>query len=328
MEAVSRPLQYGGCCPCSKRSGDRFHFGWGCFVGFVAVALFAFSARAEWKYYAKDETGNPTNVACITDGSWILQVNGLSLDSGTITIGLNNNYDTKILAGSGVLDLRGLKVTYNSTVCDKIKLNGFAFYNCKTLTEFYADNLTDIAYGHNFWKTSSLKHIELGGTFASLGLWEFYECPVTNLVVNSKNFKSFSKIFNFNGAALKTLTITTTNAVSYTPGDGRTDAVTNLTVNGPAWTQTALDNLLAKHSGADGSTAATAAKPCTIYVDKSMGWDGTGDYAQDWSPSALTAAEKAVKPKKCFGVYVTKAGARKAWLANTANSKGLLLIVR
>jgi hypothetical protein len=35
-----------------------------------------------------------------------------------------------------------------------------------------------------------------------------------------------------------------------------------------------------------------------------------------------------VKPKKCFGVYVTKAGARKAWLVNTANSKGLLLIVR
>ena len=103
-------------------------------------------------------------------------------------------------------------------------------------------------------------------------------------------------------------------------------------MNGPAWTQTALDNPLGYHSGADGESEKTAAKPCTIYVDKSMGWDGTGDYApqgdEAWSPSALTDYEKAVKPKKCFGVYVTKAGARKAWLVNTANSKGLLLIVR
>ena len=298
-------------------------------IAACAVALFAFSARAEWKFYEAGAEGNPTNVACITDGNWVLKVNSRLSSSGTLVMGNGaNSYESIVKAGSGVLDLRGLKVTYNSTVYDKIKLNGYAVYKCSKITEFYADNLTDIASGYNFSKASSLKHVELGGTFASLGTWEFESCPVTNLVINSKNFKSFSKIFYYGGVALKTLTITTTNAVSYTPGDGRTDAVKTLTVNGPAWTQTALDNILGCHSGADGSTATTAAKPCTIYVDKSMGWDGTGDYAQGWSPSALTDYEKAVKPKKCFGVYVTAAGARKAWLVNTANSKGLLLIVR
>ena len=256
-----------------------------------------------------------------------MQVNGLSSASGTITIGGDANFNTRILAGSGVLDLRGLKVTADDGKdYDKINLQQYAFRG-SVMTEFYADNITEVG-SYAFCKSSGVKNIELGGTFASLGLWDFEECPVTNLVINSKNFKSFYKIFYFNGVALKTLTITTTNAVSYTPGDGRTDAVKTLTVNGPAWTQTALDNILGCHSGADGSTAEKAAKPCTIYVDKSMGWDGTGDYAQDWSPSALTDYEKAVKPKKCFGVYVTAAGARKAWLVNTANSKGLLLIVR
>ena len=257
-----------------------------------------------------------------------MQVNGLSSASGTITIGGDANFNTRILAGSGVLDLRGLKVTVDGKDCDKINLQKYAFRG-SVMTEFYADNITEVG-SYAFCKSSGVKNIELGGTFASLGLYTFYENnSVTNLVINSKNFKTFYRIFFYSGA-LKTLTITTTNAVSYTTvsSDYQKDKVTNLTVNGPAWTQANLDNILANHSGADGSTAETAAKPCTIYVDKSMGWDGTGDYAQGWSPAALTDAEKAVKPKKCFGVYVTKAGARKAWLVNTANSKGLLLIVR
>ena len=294
-------------------------------IAACAVALFAFSARAEWKYYAAGADGNPTNVACITDGSWILQVS-LSSASGTITIG--GDYTTKILAGSGVLDLRGLKVTVDGKDYDKINLQKYAFRG-SVMTEFYADNITEVG-SYAFSNSPGVKNIELGGTFASLGLYTFNENnSVTNLVINSKNFKTFYRIFFYSGA-LKTLMITTTNAVSYTTvsSDYQKDKVTNLTVNGPAWTQANLDNILANHSGADGSTAEKAAKPCTIYVDKSMGWDGTGDYAQDWSPSALTDYEKAVKPKKCFGVYVTAKSERKAWLVNTANSKGLLLIVR
>ena len=297
-------------------------------IAACAVALFAFSARAEWKYYAATDTDNPTStnktpVACITDGNWVLQVYGKN--NGVVTLGSGNYATTAVYSGNGVLDFRDWQIKIEESVYNKIDLGAGALRGAK-ITEFYANNLTGLS-GYGFWN-ATVKHAELGGTFASLGTWEFYGTGVTNLVINSKNFKSFGKIFFFDGATLKTLTITTTNAVSYTPSDNRRDAVKTLTVNGPAWTQTALDNILGYHSGADGSTAETAAKPCTIYVDKSMGWDGTGDYAQGWSPSALTDAEKAVKPKKCFGVYVTAAGARKAWLVNTANSKGLLLIVR
>ena len=313
MEAVSQPLQYGGCCPCSKRSGHRFHSGWGCFVGFIAVALFAFSARAEWKFYPEGKDGNPTNINCITDGNWILQTTDWwSGDVVTITIG-NSDYNGCVIAGSGVLDFRGQKITRPDTgkVYDKISLRGYAFYKCSTLTEFYADNISSL--GGSAFFNSSVKNVEVGGTFASLGANVFY-CSLTNLVVNSKNFNAINGQTFGEGKKLKTISITTTNAVSVSAESFQYEAgaLKTLTVNGPAWTQTALDNLLAKHSGADGSTAEKAAKPCTIYVDKSMGWDGTGDYAQGWSPSALTDAEKAVKPKKCFGVYVTAAGARKA----------------
>ena len=203
MEAVSRPLQYGGCCPCSKRSGHRFHSGWGSFVGFIAVALFAFSARAEWKFYPTGKDGNPTNINCITDGNWILQTTDWwSGDGVTITIG-NSDYNGCVIAGSGVLDFRGQKITRPDTgkVYDKISLRGYAFYKCSTLTEFYADNITEVG-SYAFCKSSGVKNIELGGTFASLGTWEFESCPVTNLVINSKNFKSFSKIFYYNRISL------------------------------------------------------------------------------------------------------------------------------
>ena len=46
---------------------------------FVACALlvgFVSAAHGAWTYYAADVAGNPTNVACVTDGNWIFQVSG------------------------------------------------------------------------------------------------------------------------------------------------------------------------------------------------------------------------------------------------------------
>ena len=293
----------------------------------VATAAFAASAT-EWKYYAAGAEGNPTTVACITDGNWVLEVGNLDASTGTITFG-RGNYNTCITQGEGVLDLRGTLTVDGVAYEKKIFNTDFARPYAGGITEFYADNVTSFG-SRAFHNCRTVTTASISGTFPSIGENCFNGCSaLTSVVLNSKELASIGGSAFGEANKLTAIEITSDLEVTVTATamNWKKGYLTSLTINSPvAWSSTNIDILLkGQGTGAndggvpvrDGTTEATADKLCTIYAN-----------SEKWSSLAatLTDAETAVKPKKCFGVY--REGSRKAWLVANNEKRGFAIIVR
>ena len=280
-------------------------------VSLVALLGFAaFAATAtEWTYYAKGAEDSPySTAACITDGNWVLKA-GLSTVTKVLTLPGNKCY----VSGSGVLDLRQPTingVVYSLQLGDNNAPNG-AFLGTADITEFYADTLSTVKGTYQFRNCTSLTKAELSGTLTAMSNQFFDGCTaLTTVVLNLPGLTDIGSPAVF-PSVLQTLAITTDNAVGVA-ADCVLPNLKSLTINGPAWETAELDKLLCK------VTATTADKNCTLYANKDT-WSSLA--------SAVTDAETAVKPKKCFGVY--REGSRKAWLvANNVDPVPFRIIIR
>ncbi len=254
--------------------------------------------------------GNPTTVACITDGNWVLKV--AAINHSTALVGLQSK---RVVSGEGILDLR------EPTIDGKVYTlrlgpwaGGYAFQDGSTITEFYADNVAYLGSAGTFIRCKGLTTVSISGTFDTVGGSCFNLCTaLTNVVLNSTALKAIGGSAFQESKKLTAIEITSDLALTVNNTAVQYNSpLTSLTINGPVWETTNVDNILAKNE------ASTAAKKCTIYANKDT-----------WSSLAaeLTDAETAVKPKKCFGVY--REGSRKAWLvANNADPVPFRIIIR
>ena len=287
-------------------------------LGFAAFA----ASATEWTYYAAGAEGNPTTVACITDGNWVLQVASLEESTGTITIGAEA-WKCGIKKGSGILDLRGTVATISGIAYNKKAFVREACRKYSGLTEFHADGVTALGPGM-FLQCPDLEKVSISGTATSIpdsadysqaqATATFYKCEkLTSAVFNLPNLTYIGVRAFDTCSALKELVLSTQNAIEVSAEHAfiRVAQLNSVTIAGLAWTQTNLDRLLYA------VTATTAEKNCTIYANK-----------ETWASLAatLTNEETAVKPEKCFGVY--REGSRKAWLVANNEKHGFRIIIR
>lgn len=150
-----------------------------------------------WRYYKPAEEGNPTNVACVVQGDWIISVRtdagriDFYPDKGTLTL-------DQSLAGEGVLDLRDLSVAYSASDGSEatVKIGGLSFdvgypwqnfQTCKA-TEIYANNLLRLP---EFQGCKTLRKAWLSGdqvTTMAQSYRGFKECSsLTNIVIDCPN---------------------------------------------------------------------------------------------------------------------------------------------
>lgn len=199
----------------------------------------------------------------------------------------------------------------------------FAYFDCaKFVGNLVLTNLHSIGT-MAFKGTSGIREIYISGDIATLPDYDgtynqsvFSNCGATNIVFETPGLTSLGN-GSFNNAAVKTITVNSTNAVAvgHAKNAAGTPKFTAITVMGPAWTQASMDNMLLNIKAVDG------AKACTIYVDPEKEW---GDlFATDY-----TENEMANKPRKCLGVYVTAGGDRKAWVVNGVVRTGLKISFR
>lgn len=212
-------------------------------------------------------------------------------------------------------------------------LAGWAFAYCP-LENVVMTNLTSgLAYPRGvFQYCAALTNAYLGGTYAEVGTGGDANAPslfmgCTNMwikgtaVLDSPNL---TKIGSYFGLA-NNIVIGATNAVtSLSSGlfNNASYPPASVTFYGLPPTQTVLDTALAGRA---------ATNKLVIYASKRYGESAWRKAA--FCDKALTEEEQAAAPEGCFGVYVTAAGARKAWLVHKASpyddeQKGLLLIIR
>ena len=202
-------------------------------------------------------------------------------------------------------------------------IGAYAYNSCaKFVGKLVLTNLHSIGT-MAFQSTTGITEIHISGDIATLPDYDgtynqsvFSKCGATNVVFETPGLTYLGN-GSFNNASVKTITVNSTNAVSvgHHNNASGTPKFSAITIMGPAWTQASMDNMLLNIKAVDG------AKACTIYVDPEKGWSGL--LATDY-----TENEKANKPRKCLGVYVTAGGDRKAWVVNGVVRTGLKISFR
>ena len=90
-----------------------------------------------WTYYAKDAENNPTNVACIVQGDWIVQVGYNTAKPGNLTL-------YAPLAGSGELDFRDIVI--DGTKITNAMIQAMSYSNLKVnVTKFSINHFCGVA---------------------------------------------------------------------------------------------------------------------------------------------------------------------------------------
>ena len=153
-----------------------------------------------------------------------------------------------------------------------------------------------------------------GGSVGAL-----YSSKIRSLSLTSPKLNSLGNCAIRNCASLKSLVIGSTGTLTVTTtANFDSSVLTNVTFYGPTQSVATIDQILYKVA------ADTATHGCTIYASrKQAGWT---DIA-----TALTEPETTNAPANCFGVYVTAASARKAWLVHKGSPydpKGSVIIMR
>ena len=93
------------------------------------------SAANDWTYYAANAAGNPTNVACIVKGDWIVEVDIMTLNKGVFP-------PKHILASAsdGILDFRDLHI--DGTAITNLNIRQGNLWQDANVVEFYANHVT------------------------------------------------------------------------------------------------------------------------------------------------------------------------------------------
>ena len=99
------------------------------------LPLGAARAGNNWTYYAVGAEGNPTNVACIAKGDWIVEVDIMTLSKGMFS-------PKKILgsASDGILDFRDLCI--DGTAITDLNVRQGNLWADANVVEFHANHVT------------------------------------------------------------------------------------------------------------------------------------------------------------------------------------------
>lgn len=125
----------------------------------------AFDPR-ELGFYPQGDPNNPTNVACIADGNWIIQVYSHEAATGTLTLG-KGQWNCGILAGGGVLDLRGSLGIYDGVDYRLKKFTLHAFQKYPDLVELHVDGVISLG-GGMLWACPNLETVSISGTATTI----------------------------------------------------------------------------------------------------------------------------------------------------------------
>ena len=104
-------------------------------VAAATLPLGAARAANDWTYYAANAAGNPTNVACIVKGDWIVEVDIMTLNKGMFS-------PKHILASAsdGILDFRDLHI--DGTAITDLNMRQGNLWQEANVVEFYANHVT------------------------------------------------------------------------------------------------------------------------------------------------------------------------------------------
>ena len=155
----------------------------------VVLAIATPANAADWTYYAAGAAGNPTNIACIADGTWILKA---SLSGTSLAV---RGY----VSGSGAMDLskpvnggaysitevgafgRSAPVTVLTLPSMLERLTGETFRDCSSLGAVFGDttNLVDIG-SSAFRSCSALTNVAIVmSAVTNIGDWAFGGSPLS-----------------------------------------------------------------------------------------------------------------------------------------------------
>ena len=116
-----------------SRGGGKYLLGVAVAALFCAVS----SAHAEnnWTYYAANAADNPTNIACIVKGDWIVEEDIMTLNKGMFS-------PKHILASAsdGILDFRDLCI--DGTAITNLNIRQSNLWQDANVVEFYANHVT------------------------------------------------------------------------------------------------------------------------------------------------------------------------------------------
>lgn len=202
-----------------------------------------------------------------------------------------------------------------------------AFYWCAGVSgDLYLPKVKSIGQ-YAFGRSVDLKSIYLDGDITSLPEFDssykqavFSGIAATNIVIAAKGFETIGNGAFMNAGAMTSIRFASTNAITVATGAVNRSFATarnlkEIRIEGLAWSQESVDEILLAITAVDG------AKACTIYVDPEKGWG-------DLLATDYTENERANKPRKCLGVYVTAGGDRKVWVVNGVVRTGTKLIFR
>ncbi len=156
------------------------------FFGTFFFAVLPVRAENDWTYYAANAAGNPTNVACIVKGDWIVEVDLMTLNKGMFSP--KHILDS---ASDGILDFRDLHI--DGTAITNMNIRQGNLWQDANVVEFYANHVTTFSeiFGRST-ANSRIVHLAsdtlttIGSRFVSL----------TNLVFNYPNATTWSAQFH------------------------------------------------------------------------------------------------------------------------------------
>ncbi len=154
--------------------------------GTFFVAVLPVRAANDWTYYAANAAGNPTNVACIVKGDWIVEVDIMTLNKGMFS-------PKHILASAsdGILDFRDLHI--DGTAITDMNIRQGNLWQDANVVEFYANHVTTFneIFGRS---TANSRIVHLASdTLTTIGS---RYVSLTNLVFNYPNATTWSAQFH------------------------------------------------------------------------------------------------------------------------------------
>ena len=201
-----------------------------------------------------------------------------------------------------------------------------AYNSCPIYGPVVLTNLASMSVGA--FVASAISDVRIAGELTTLpansnNAGPFYKVTaLTNIVLNCPNFQSIvgNSCAGMNASSahpITSITIGSTNRVSVEANSFRYQPVASVTFYGPAPELASIHGILVGRT----ATAATAAKPSTLYVSKRQaGWlsDDVRSDASETERALWTAANPDRKPKALFGVLKRDENDKsKAYLVNT-----------
>ena len=236
--------------------------------------------------------------------------------SGVTTIRVAPRLDTAVFA---LTDSVGKQLTsfVGLADCAMTAVQGYLLYYDMSISGPMSNHVPRVAtsIGDQAYGRRPLTGVLPLPVIKTIGSTSFGGCSgITELYSESPNFTSIGTKAFSNASKMKKVTLASP-VLSSVAVDAFNVAITNLTyLSAPPASQTPLDNIIAPVAAADGAHTLRVHVPlCT------PGW---------WDlVSEPTAAEVAAGlPERCYGTFVTSAGARKGWMIATDDVDASLVV--